>query len=228
MRVRWRELAGIPADRTRDAEHTSGFGLWVPEAGLDALLERLTQVEFEREDERMPYFGALWPAAESLVAKVLGGPALAGERVLDLGCGLGACGLAAARRGAHVTFLDWEPRALEIVAASARANGLGPEAFEAAVGDWRDPPPLGRFHLILGADLLYETRNPRPVARLLDGHLDDGAEAWIADPGRPYARQFPTIAEEAGLALVKQEILPPQPHQTEITLFRLRRDGEGR
>src|ERR671923_249858 len=76
---------------------------------------------------------------------VLAGPRLDGLNVLDLGWGLGACGFAAACQGARVTFFDWEPRALEIVAASAREQG-GPAArFDFVVGDWRQPPPFGPF-----------------------------------------------------------------------------------
>ncbi|MCA9321551.1 MAG: methyltransferase, partial [Planctomycetes bacterium] len=41
------------------------------------------------------------------------GPSLVDMRVLDLGCGVGAVGLAAARRGARVSFFDWEERAAD-------------------------------------------------------------------------------------------------------------------
>src|SRR5439155_268940 len=149
------------------------------------------QEEFERSDERMPYFSAVWPSAESLVARILDGPDLIGYRTLDLGCGLGPCGFAAACRGASVTFFDWEPRALELVAASAARGGWPEGVFELLVGDWREPPPLDRFDLILAADVLYERRNAPAVARFLSSHLKPGAEAWVADQGRPQAVPFP-------------------------------------
>ena len=94
------------------------------------------------------------------------------------------------------------------------------------VGDWRRPPPLGPFDLILGADVLYERRNAPAVAAFLAGHLKPGAEAWIADPGRPQAGPFPTLAAEHGLELVGQETLPPGEHGTEITLLRVRRPAD--
>jgi 2-polyprenyl-3-methyl-5-hydroxy-6-metoxy-1,4-benzoquinol methylase len=215
LRLTWREL-GDDAD-TR-------FGLWVLD-DPDTMLDSLTQEEFERTDERMPYFAMVWPSADSLVARVLAGPRLNGQHVLDLGCGLGACGFAAARRGAHVTFFDWEPRAIEIVKASAGRQPVPAATFQYAVGDWREPPPLGPFDLILGADVLYEQRNAPAVAAFLAHHLMPGAEAWIADPGRPQAGQFPDLAEREGLTLIGAETLSARTDGTAITLLRLKAEG---
>ena len=209
LRVRWRELG-------------SSFGLWEPD-DPDALLDGMTQDEFERSDERMPYFSAIWASAESLVAHLLLGPPLDGMRTLDLGCGLGPCGFAAAARGARVTFLDWEPRSLDLVAASARDGGWPPDAFELVVGDWRDPPALGPFDVILGADVLYERRNAPAVAAFLASHLLSDGEAWIADPGRPQAAIFPSILRDAGLQLLEAITLPPMPHGTDVVLYRIGR-----
>src|SRR5688572_25133069 len=92
MAVTWKQL---PSDA---APGDSAFGLWVL-ADPDATIDAMTQEEFERTDERMPYFATVWASADSLVARVLAGPSLDGLHILDLGCGLGACGFAAASRG---------------------------------------------------------------------------------------------------------------------------------
>lgn len=213
LAVTWRQLP-VGATTSR------AFGLWVL-ADPDATIDAMTQEEFERTDERMPYFAMVWASADSLVARVLAGPRMDNLHVLDLGCGLGACGFAAASRGARVTFFDWEPRALEIVQASAARQPQPAANFTFVVGDWRDPPPMGPFDLILGADVLYEQRNAPAVAAFLAGHLKPGAEAWIGDPGRPQAGPFPAHAETHGLQLASSEIMPPRPHATEITLLRV-------
>jgi predicted nicotinamide N-methyase len=215
LRLSWRQLGDDPNTR---------FGLWVLD-DPDAMLDSLTQEEFEQTDERMPYFAMVWPSADALVARVLAGPRLDGQDVLDLGCGLGACGLAAARRGARVTFFDWEPRAIEIVRASAHRQPVSPKTFAYAIGDWRQPPPFGPFDLILGADVLYEQRNAQPVATFLARHLKPGAEAWIADPGRPQAGPFPALAEREGLTLLGAGTTTAPTDGSTITLLRLKAEG---
>jgi len=226
----WREFPAprlardVETDRVGAAGEGDGraFGMWVL-ADPDAPLDRITQEEFDQNDERMPYFGLIWPSAETLVARVLAGPRLDGLHVLDLGCGLGPCGFAAAARGARVTFFDWEPRALEIVAASARRQPISPDRVECVVGDWRTPPPIGPFDRILGADVLYEARNAPAVADFLRPHLKPGAEAWIADPGRLHAADFPSLAQAAGLQLAGTDVLARTPNGRLMTLLRLRR-----
>jgi 2-polyprenyl-3-methyl-5-hydroxy-6-metoxy-1,4-benzoquinol methylase len=217
LKLKWREFRSPPRDGPIE------FGIWTLD-DPDTLLDQITQEEFDRNDERMPYFGAIWPAAESLVEKILASDRLErGARVLDLGCGLGACGFAAAQRGAHVVFMDWEPRALEIVEASALEQELPLSTFDFAVADWRAPPPrLGRFERILGADVLYEQRNAPAVAKFLADHLAPDGEAWISDPKRLHAASFTKLAQEAGLELLGADLLPPAPHHVEVALLRFR------
>jgi predicted nicotinamide N-methyase len=186
----------------------------------DALLDALTQEEFDRNDGRMPYWAVLWPSALALADAVAKGPSVAGRRVLDLGCGLGLAGLAALHRGANVTFLDWEPIALEVAQASAWAAGLS--SFERVACDWRSPPPLAPFDRILGADLLYEARNGPGVAKFLADHLAEGGDAWITDPDRLHAREFPADLAAAGLAAVRSA-LPPREDAKSMTLWKVAR-----
>jgi len=198
------EVAGIPL-RWQECG-APDLALYVP-ADPNALLADFDEEEFRRSDERMPYFGTLWPAALVLAGEVLAGPDLHGARVLDLGAGVGAAGIAAARRGARVTYLDWEPRAMPIIAASLARLGLTADALVTA--DWRDPPALGPFDRILGADVLYEPRNVPAVAAFLAGHLAPAGCAVLTDPGRPSARDFLPAAVAAGLVLRERHRVVP-------------------
>jgi ubiquinone/menaquinone biosynthesis C-methylase UbiE len=49
---------------------------------------------------------------------------VAGERVVDVGCGTGNAALLAAERGAVVTGVDPAPRLLDVARAEAAARGL--------------------------------------------------------------------------------------------------------
>jgi predicted nicotinamide N-methyase len=211
------EAAGI---RLRWHEVEAEFGLWVPARPND-VLDTLDEEEYRRTDERIPYFAVLWPAGEALARHVLDAEDLDGREVLDLGCGVGAAGLAALYRGARVTFLDWEPRALELVSASAERLGLEPALLVS--GDWRDPVEAGPFDLVLAADVLYEARNIAPVATFLAAHLAPDGEAWLADPRRPEAEALPAALEEAGLDLHAAGRLPCPTRDVHLELRRVRR-----
>jgi predicted nicotinamide N-methyase len=130
-----------------------------------------------------PYWAVLWRSGAAL-ARELDGEPLDGLRVVELGCGLGAPSLAAARAGAMVLATDEAPEALELVARSASANGVD---VETAVADWTAPGRLlerAPFDLVLAADVLYE----RPMVGLLLELLPRLAPGgWLADPGRPAA-----------------------------------------
>jgi predicted nicotinamide N-methyase len=219
-------IAGIRAVwRPIPAPGAPGFGAYVAR-DPDALLDEMDDESFRASDEKMPYFALLWPSGEALARAVLEGPRLEGRRVLDLGCGVGAPGLAAAVRGARVTFLDWEPRALDFVRASARRLAVAPEALVA--GDWRTVGDRGEFDLVLGADVLYEARNAPAVAACLAGSLATGGEAWIADPSRTHAAGFPAEAGRAGLDLLETAPLPSAAEGPKVTRFRIGRAGGGR
>ena len=142
-----------------------------------------------------PYWADIWPAAVALGRRLLTMP-LAGERVLEIGAGVGLAGLAAARAGASVLLTDREPIALEIVRRNAALNDL---SVETAILDWFENPPEASFDWIIGADILYERQQAEPVARLLARLLDGGGRALIADPERPFQDLF--LQTLAGLKL---------------------------
>ena len=74
-------------------------------------------------DERLPYWADLWPSAR-ILADELAVMRLAGQRVLELGCGLGVVAIGAALAGAEVTATDYYDDALEFAALNvAEATG---------------------------------------------------------------------------------------------------------
>jgi predicted nicotinamide N-methyase len=133
-----------------------------------------------------PYWSVLWRSGVALAREVAGLP-LRGQRIVELGCGLGAPSLAAAGRGADVLATDRDPAALELLESNAKRNGV---QVETARFEWSDAQALiarAPFDLVLAADVLYE----RPaVARLLGLLPQLAPEALIAEPGRPAAAPF--------------------------------------
>jgi predicted nicotinamide N-methyase len=146
-----------------------------------AVPEELIGEEAFDDDEFLPYWAELWPAATALAEALP--ETLEGVRVVELGCGLGVPSLVAAARGAEVTALDWAEDAVALLRQNAARNGL---ELTASLHDWREPL-ADRFDLALAADVLYERRNVEPVlARLREA----APTALIGLAGRPYEAEF--------------------------------------
>ena len=137
-------------------------------------------------DEFLPYWAELWPSG-LVLARVVAARQLEGQRVLELGCGIGLPSLAAAAGGAEVLATDWSPDAIELVRRNAARNGL---ELRAEVVRWNEPEPLlcaAPWDIVLAADVLYERRNAAPLLELLPAL---GREVLLADPSRPQAQVF--------------------------------------
>jgi predicted nicotinamide N-methyase len=147
--------------------------------------ELIDEAAFD-EEEFLPYWAELWPSGLAL-ARHVAAHELQGQRVLELGCGLGLPALTAALRGADVLATDWAEDAIELLRRNAESNGV---FLRVARVRWSEPEPLLRaapWDLVLGADLLYEARNAEQLAELLP---QLGGEVLLAEPGRPYAKEF--------------------------------------
>ena len=120
-----------------------------------------------------------------------------------------------------MTFLDWEESAVRLARASAYAGGYS--AVTALAADWRSPPPLAAFDLVLAADVLYEARNGPAVARFLAAHLAPAGEAWVVDPGRLHAKDWPGDLASAGLNVRAEEALAPCGDAKRLTLWKVGR-----
>ena len=133
-----------------------------------------------------PYWAVMWRSGVAL-ARAVDRADLDGRRVVELGCGLGAPSIAAARGGATALATDVSVDALAVAARNARQNGV---EVETARAEWGEPAELvarGPFDLVLAADVLYERSSVGPLLDLLPRLA---SEAWIADPGRPAADSF--------------------------------------
>jgi predicted nicotinamide N-methyase len=138
------------------------------------------------DDEFLPYWAELWPSGVALAGAV-DGLDLAGTRVLELGAGLGLPSLAAAIGGADVLATDWADDAVELLRVNAARNGI---VLRVERVRWDEPAALlaeAPWPLVLGADLLYESRNAEQLLALLP---QLGADVLLAEPGRPFARGF--------------------------------------
>lgn len=170
-----------------------------------ASAEALIDEEAFARDEFLPYWAELWPSAVALARHVSTLP-LAGVRVLELGCGLALPAIVAALGGAEALATDWSEDALRLARANAERNGA---PLETALLRFGEPEPLGRFDLVLAADVLYEERNADQLTTLLPRVVAPDGRALVADPGRDDARRFLEHARERwAVATIEAADLP--------------------
>lgn len=148
-----------------------------------------TVAHFEREG-RLPYWAEIWPAAVATARALSRSASLRGSRVLDLGCGLGLAGSAAARRGAEVLFVDRDPDALQFARFNGRQNALCREQVAVLEFDWNTGLVPAGFDLVLLADVSYERAHIEPLLEQLRAALAPGARALHADPYRDDSTRF--------------------------------------
>ncbi len=142
-----------------------------------------------------PLFGQVWPSSIALAVHMGQRPVSAGERILELGCGLGLPSLVSHRRGADVTASDRHPLAARFLLKNLRLNGLPPLPYGHA--DWGDAGsaiallgPLthlelqGRFDLIMASDVLYERDDAGGLSGTIERRARRCAEVLIVDPER--------------------------------------------
>lgn len=150
-----------------------------------------------------PMFGVLWPGARCVAAHLDAlGPALRGEPLLELGCGLALPSLVAARHGARPVATDFHPDAGPFLARNTRRNGLDVPYVPL---DWRRPADSGlpprAYPRVIATDVLFASELPGLVAAMFDRFLTDDGEGWLTDPGRAWLDEFVDAAEARGLGV---------------------------
>jgi SAM-dependent methyltransferase len=154
------------------------------------------------EDDYMPYWSDLWPASVGLSDYMLAShlqPIGQYRTAVELGCGLGLCGVAAGMLGWRVIFTDYDSDALSYAAHNAASNNL--RDYETRLLDWRCPPTNLRADLLLGADVIYEKRNHAALLACTHALLADSGVAIFADPHRDGAEGFAEAIRQTGFTL---------------------------
>jgi predicted nicotinamide N-methyase len=138
-------------------------------------------------------------------------------RVLDLGCGMGLGGAAAAALGARVTLVDVESPAL--LFAKFNCLRFGRRVHIRRV-NWRIDRLGQQFDLILGADILYEPQQWPFLDEFFKSHLAPGGSVLLGEPGRQSGETFgPWICQHGWMLRERTE----QADGKSIRIFHLTR-----
>jgi predicted nicotinamide N-methyase len=177
--------------------------------------------------ERISFWWGITSAAIALARHIEGSEEVAGQSVAELGCGLGLPGITAAMLGAHVTFTDYVPDALESARHNARINSVSEDSTTFRTCDWENPGQLGSFTLVMGSEVVYDYFFHGSLAGLLERIVAPQGRIILADRPRLCVQRFLGRMTQRGFACsetrerVMLECFPDQ----EVSLFTLKRAG---
>lgn len=195
---------------------------------VDQLLDLVTG----DPEENLPYWAEIWPSGVALADAIECDPSvMRGQRVLELGCGLGITATAAIRAGALLTVTDYFADALTLCRYNVLANtGQEPETLQM---NWRHPGDAllalagDGFPIVLGADVLYEARDVEPLLALVERLVAPDGLFWLAEPARAASRSFVNLALDRGWQDATSVHTGPWPDPGDlgivVSLHRLRR-----
>eukprot|EP01010_Urceolus_cornutus_P001092 NODE_1607_length_826_cov_240.187902_g1247_i0.p1 GENE.NODE_1607_length_826_cov_240.187902_g1247_i0~~NODE_1607_length_826_cov_240.187902_g1247_i0.p1 ORF type:complete len:253 (-),score=63.69 NODE_1607_length_826_cov_240.187902_g1247_i0:67-744(-) len=170
----------------------------------------------------------LWPAAQRLISFLVDTHAadyFVQKRVLEIGAGLGAVGLALGRLGAMVTITDQLPL-LPLLQHNVSLNFPDCDRVHARELNWAHPLPVwardADFSLIVASDIVYDGMFFADLLRTLNILSHTDTDIFFAIPHRDEAQPF--FEEAAGqfdMELVKEHPATTKEDTPSIGIYRL-------
>jgi predicted nicotinamide N-methyase len=165
-------------------------------ADLEEYIDRLAEATREEQRLELPFWAKIWPTSILLSHSLLKMTPDPSRDMLEIGAGIGLCGLFAAKHGFRVTITDNEPDALLFAQINILKNSLQDRAAIDKV-DFTTDRMERRFPLLIGSEVLYRENDYRPLIKFLQHHIEPSAEAAImlAKDYKLGARKFFKLAE---------------------------------
>jgi predicted nicotinamide N-methyase len=195
---------------------------------IDQLLDELIEQGPESvgvKDERLPYWAELWPSSIALSRYILQKAEITnGVSAIELGCGVGLAGIAAARKGAEVLVSDYQPDALRLTELNWLIN-LGKSPLMELL-DWRTASLPQKFELILASDVVYEKRFFSPLIEVFTNLLSPAGQILLSEPNRKIASEFFSRLSDNGFVFsaVEQSVVFREKNY-QVTVYRITCQG---
>jgi len=135
-----------------------------------------------------PLFGVIWDSSKVL-AKFMFEYEIKDKRILEIGCGMALSSHMLNQRLADITATDYHPEVEDFLLKNIALNE-GKKIPFIRTG-WADKDNgLGKFDVIIGSDLLYESVHVDLLSNFINNHTKPHCEIIIVDPGRGNHARF--------------------------------------
>ncbi len=171
-----------------------------------------------------PFWVKLWEAAMVLSYVLASLPDPQGKRLLEIGAGLGAPGLAAAACGFDTTLSDYEDIIMDFEKVSVAASGLS--NVDCIHLDWLDPPDLEPFDTLAAAEVLFREEFFDPLLDVFHRYLKPGGSIFLAhDAKRKCLPLFLERAKKYYTIAINKQIIRKDGEEIVIIINRLQAKG---
>lgn len=179
-----------------------------------------TRLEDNMDEFGAGYWAFVSPSARVLVSALGDVASLKGWRILELGAGLAAPGVAAAVLEAEVVVQDHSENATQIALQNFLNNGVRADAWTCS---WNELPAGEMFDGVLAADVMYEPGMTGQLIRAVRRCLRPGGQLWLSDPKRQDPVGVLGAAKLGGLHGDVVESVAGQTRGRGVNLYRLER-----
>ncbi len=144
------------------------------------LVPRTIEAYIDPEDptHRFPLWAKIWEASLILADYMARQNPDPEQRVLEIGSGLGVVGIAASAFGHRITATEYNADALAFTRANALLNECS--TLDIVPLDWHKPDLTGKFHRIIGSDVVYKEADFEPLKHLFETFLEPAGEIILA------------------------------------------------
>lgn len=189
------------------------YGFLVPRS-----IDRFIDPEDPLHD--FPLWAKIWPASVVLARRLSRLPVVPGQRILEIGSGLGLVGIVAACSGHAVTLTDINPHALEFARANAHINGCTQLAVQRL--DWQAPQPAGTFDAIVGSEVVYRDQDIDRLLALFATCLTPRGHILLVEEMRRTLDPFFRRLDPHYRVRIEKNILRAADEETQVLLIQLR------
>jgi predicted nicotinamide N-methyase len=177
------------------------YSFLVPES-----IDRFIDPENPLQD--FPLWAKIWQAGVVLAVHLSRMPVEKGQRILEIGSGLGLVGIVAASTGHDVTLTDYNADALNFARANAHINGC--ENLSVEQLDWNNPRLEGEFDIIVGSEIVYRDEDIDQLSTLFDNHLKpDGMIILVEEMRRTLTEFFKRLDPRFRISIKKNILNSP-------------------
>lgn len=191
---------------------------------IDGFLDNfITKEELHKNthDICIPYWIDLWPSSVGLAEYILENPILLEKKkVIEIGCGLGLSGMAAAEFTDDIIMTDYFADSFPFIQLNWLHN-LG-RAADCRLMDWHKPDENLKPDVIIAADVAYESHAFVPLIRTFKQLLSPNGFVLLSEPGRTMAKPFLNSFSREGFHVEHHKrLVSLEKMHTEVGIYKL-------